>query len=152
PIIGDPVVHGTMYAGASTGTSGGNTVVRTKTDGMGSMTLQEFRQHCNENTGDFAVTCGDWTELGSMALTAAGWGDRSGGAMAEVYRATTDTSTLWAATTNGRVFITSNADADPASAVAFVRLDSLASNSPNRWVTGLYIDPDNSNHAWISYG
>ena len=85
------------------------------------------------------------------ALTAAGWGDRAGGATAAVERATTDTSTLWAATTNGRVFITSNADADPASSVAFVRLDSLASNDPDRYVTGIFIDPDNANHAWISY-
>ena len=129
-IISDPVVHRTMYAGAGTATSGGNTVVRTKTHGMGSMTLAELRQHCNEYTGDFAVPCGDWAELGTTALTAAGWGDRAGGAMAAVERATTDTSTLWAATTNGRVFITSNADADPASAVAFVRLDSLAANNP----------------------
>jgi len=150
-VISDPVVHRTMYAGAGTATSGGNTVVRTKTHGMGSMTLAEFRQHCNEFTGDFAVPCGDWVELGSPALTAAGWGDRAGGAMAAVERATTDTSTLWAATTNGRVFITSNADADPASAVAFVRLDSLAANSPGRYVTGIFIDPDNANHAWISY-
>ena len=150
-ITSDPLVHGTMYAGAGTATSGGNTVVRTKTHGMGSMTLDEFRQHCNENTGDFAVPCGDWVELGSPALTAAGWGDRAGGAMAVVERATTDTSTLWAATTNGRVFITSNADADPASSVAFVRLDSLASNDPARYPTGLFIDPDNANHAWISY-
>jgi hypothetical protein len=150
-ITSDPVVHRTMYAGAGTATSGGNTVVRTKTHGMGSMTLAEFRQHCNENTGDFAVPCGDWVALGSPALTAAGWGDRAGGAMAAVERATTDTSTLWAATTNGRVFITSNADADPASSVAFVRLDSLSSADPARYVTGIFIDPDNANHAWISY-
>jgi hypothetical protein len=150
-IISDPVVHRTMYAGAGTATSGGNTVVRTKTHGMGSMTLAELRQHCNELTGDFAVPCGDWTELGTVALTAAGWGDRAGGAMAAVERATTDTSTLWAATTNGRVFITSNADADPASDVAFVRLDSLAANDPDRYVTGIFIDPDDANHAWISY-
>ena len=97
------------------------------------------------------IPCGDWVALGSPALTAAGWGDRAGGAMAAVERATTDTSTLWAATTNGRVFITSNADADPASSVAFVRLDSLAANDPDRYVTGIFIDPDNANHAWISY-
>jgi hypothetical protein len=150
-VISDPVVHRTMYAGAGTATSGGNTVVRTKTHGMGSMTLAEFRQHCNEVTGDAAVPCGDWVALGSPALTAAGWDDRAGGAMAAVERATTDTSTLWAATTNGRVFITSNADADPASSVAFVRLDSLATNDPDRYVTGIFIDPDNANHAWISY-
>jgi hypothetical protein len=151
-IITDPVVHRTMFAGSGT-TSGTNTntVVRTKTQGMGSMTLAEFRQHCNELTGDFTVPCGDWAPLGTTPLTAAGWGDRAGGSMAAVERATTDTSTLWAATTLGRVFITSNADADPASSVAFVRLDSLAANDPDRYVTGIFIDPDNENHAWISY-
>ena len=76
-IICDPVVPRTMYAGAGTATSGGNTVVRTKTHGMGTMTLAELRQHCNELTGDFAVPCGDWVELGPTALTAAGWGDRA---------------------------------------------------------------------------
>jgi hypothetical protein len=150
-IISDPVVHRTMYAGAASQVNHTNTVVRTKTHGMGTMTLAELRQHCNELTGDFAVPCGDWEELGPTPLTAAGWGDRSGGAMAAVERATTDTSTLWAATTNGRVFISSNSDADPASAVTFVRLDSLAANDPNRYVTGIFIDPDNANHAWISY-
>jgi len=49
------------------------------------------------------------------------------------------------------VFISKNASADPASAVAFTRLDSLASNDPNRFVSGIYIDPVNANHAWVSY-
>jgi hypothetical protein len=151
-ILSDPVVPRTMYAGASSNVNHTNTVVRTKTHGMGTMTLAELRQHCNELTGDFAVPCGDWVELGPTPLTAAGWGDRTGGAMAAVERATTDTSTLWAATTNGRVFITSNSDADPASSVAFVRLDSLSTADPERYVTGIFIDPHNANHAWISYG
>ena len=71
--------------------------------------------------------------------------------MAAVERATTDNSTLWAATTNGRVFISRNADADPASAVVFLRLDSLSSADPDRYVTGIFIDPENANHVWISY-
>src|SRR5262245_24323661 len=153
-VISDPVVHRTMYAGAGTATSGGNTVVRTKTHGVGTYTLDVFRQHCNENTGDFDPNfpCGDWVALGTTALTAAGWGaDRAGGATAAVERATTDASTLWAATTNGRVFITRNANADPASAVAFVRLDTLSTADPDRCPTGIFIDPDNANHVWISY-
>ena len=75
-ITSDPVVPRTMYAGASTFVNHQNTVVRTKTHGMGTMTLAELRQHCNELTGDFAVPCGDWVELGPTPLTAAGWGDR----------------------------------------------------------------------------
>jgi len=145
PIISDPSVSGTMFVGT------GRTVYRTKTWGMGSMTLDEFRQHCNEWFGDFTVTCGDWEETGPTRLTNAAFGDRAGGAVAAVERTASDSFTAWAATTTGRVFISQNVDADPASSVAWTRLDSLASNDPNRFVSGIYIDPANSNHAWVSY-
>jgi hypothetical protein len=153
PIISDPVVHRTMFAGSGLNppTQTPNTVVRTKTHGMGSMSLEDFRANCNEFTGTFAVPCGDWAALGTTPLTAAGWGDRAGGAVSIVERAATDTSTLWAATTIGRVFISKNADADPASAVTFLRLDQLSTADPDRFPTGLTIDPDNANHVWISY-
>jgi hypothetical protein len=152
PIISDPVVHRTMFAGAGLTTpQTANTVVRTKTHGMGSMSLDEFREQCNEWTGQFDVPCGDWAALGTTPLTAAGWGDRAGGSVSVVERAEQDTSTLWAATTNGRVFISQNADADPASAVTFLRLDGLSTADPGRFATGLTIDPDNANHAWIAY-
>ena len=144
PIISDPNVSGTMYVGATH-------VWRTKTHGLGTMTLAEFRLHCNEWTGDFAVPCGDWVQLGPTTLTDASLGDRSGGNVAAVERATSDTSTLWAATTTGRVFVSKNANAADAGAVSFVRIDSSAANDPGRFVTGIYIDPANANRAWISY-
>ncbi len=145
PIISDPKVSGTMFVGT------GRTVYRTKTWGMGSMDLATFRQHCNEWYGDFTVQCGDWVQVGSVRLTNAAFGDRSGGAVAAIERTTVDTSTAWAATTTGRVFISKNVNADPASAVTWTRLDSLATNDPNRFVSGIYVDPANANHAWISY-
>jgi hypothetical protein len=145
PIIGDPVVSGTMFVGT------GRTVYRTKTHGLGAMTLAEFRSHCNEWFGDFTVVCGDWAELGPTQLTAAAWGDRSGGALAAIERATADKSTAWAATTTGRVFISKNVDADPASSVVWTRLDSAVINDPGRFVSGIHVDASNSNHAWISY-
>jgi hypothetical protein len=144
PTIADPKVSKTLFLGAQF-------VWRTKTAGMGSMSLADFRKHCNEWTGDFAVVCGDWVPLGSSRLTNAAFGDRAGGNVAAVERASSDTSTLWAATTTGRVFISKNADADPASSVSFTRLDSLAANDPNRFVSSIYVDPANANHAWISY-
>jgi hypothetical protein len=144
PIISDPVVHRTMFVGTTT-------ALRTKTHGMGTMTLEEFRANCNEFTGSFTTPCGDWAPLGTTPLNAAGWGDRAGGSVAAVERAATDESTLWAATTTGRVFISRNADADPASAVTFTRLDSLSTVDPDRFVTGVTIDPENANHVWISY-
>jgi hypothetical protein len=144
PTIADPKVSKTLFLGAQF-------VWRTKTAGMGSMSLADFRKHCNEWTGDFAVICGDWAPLGSTRLTNAAFGDRAGGNVAAVERASSDTSTLWAATTTGRVFISKNAAADPASSVSFTRLDSLAANDPNRFVSSIYVDPANANHAWISY-
>lgn len=145
PIISDPVVSRTMFVGT------GRTAYRTKTHGMGTMTLAEFRGHCNEWFGDFTVICGDWAQMGPTRLTNSALGDRAGGAVAALARSVADTSTLWAATTTGRVFISMNADADPPSAVAWTRLDSLVANDPGRFVSGIYVDPLNSNHAWISY-
>lgn len=146
PMISDPKVSKTLFVGTAH-------VWRTKTAGMGSMTLAELRAHCNEWTGDFptGVTCGDWQPLGGPALTDASFGDRAGGDVVAVERASSDTSTLWAATSTGRVFVSKNADADPAGAVTFTRLDSLAANDPNRFVSSIYVDPADANHAWISY-
>jgi hypothetical protein len=149
PIISDPVVSKTMFVGTGH-------VWRTKTWGMGSMTLAEFRQHCNEWFGDFAVTCGDWQPLGDPAaagrMTATTYGsDRAGGYVVAVERATSDSSTLWVATQTGRVFISKNADADLPADVTFTRLDSLAGNSPGRFVSGIYVDPADANRAWVSY-
>jgi hypothetical protein len=56
---------------------------------------------------------------------------------------------LWAATPAGRVFISKNADADPASAVTFTRID--IATSPNRYISDIAVDPANENHAWIVY-
>src|SRR6266571_8392336 len=149
PIISDPVVSGTMFVGTAH-------VWRTKTHGRGTMTVDELRTHCNEWTGDSTVTCGDWQTLGSPAtagrLTSATYGaDRSGGDVAAIERAPSNTSTLWAATSTGRVFVSGNADVEPASAATFTRIDSTAANDPGRYVSGIYIDPANLNRAWLSY-
>jgi hypothetical protein len=145
PIISDPKVSGTMFVGT------GRTVYRTKTHGLGTMTLAEANQHCNEWTGDFSVTCGDWAETGPTRLTAAAFGDRAGGAVAAVERTAADTSTAWAATTTGRLFVSKNVDAEPASAVSWTRLDDDVASDPNRFISSIYIDPADGNHAWISY-
>jgi hypothetical protein len=117
------------------------------------MTLSQLRAHCNEWTGDFAVSCGDWQPLGDPSaagrLTATTYGDRAGGDVAAVRRAASDNSTLWAATSVGRVFISKNADTDPASAVTFTRIDVVT--SPNRYISEIAVDPGNANHAWIVY-
>jgi hypothetical protein len=148
-IISDPTVSKTIYVGTQH-------VWRTKTHGLGSMSLADLRLHCNEWTGDFPanVTCGDWVPLGNPGpagrLTSTSYGTaRAGGAVNAVARARSDTSTLWAATNLGRVFVSKNANAESASAVTFTRMDT--SSTPGRFVSGIYVDPANPNHAWISF-
>jgi hypothetical protein len=158
PIIADPNRRraGSMF----TGLQG---VWRTRDNGGPQAYLD---LHCNQFTGDFTVPCGDWVELGSPSggpdpngdLTSATFGStRGGGFIAAVTRAPSDTSTLWAATRFGRVFISKNADnvsnvagAD-GSNVTWTRLDTLDPNSPGRFISSIYVDPRNPNHAWISY-
>jgi len=145
PMISDPKVTRTLWVGTEH-------VWRTKTAGMGTMTLAEFRKHCNEWTGDFPanVTCGDWQPLGNK-LTDASFGDRAGGDVVAIARASNDSSTLWAATSRGRVFVSHNADAEPASAVTFTRIDTAANKAPNRFISSIYVDPAKADHVWISY-
>jgi len=73
--------------------------------------------------------------------------------VAAIARTTTDTGTMWAATTTGRVFISKNADDSTANNVTYARLDNLpsATASPGRFISGISIDPANPNHAWLSY-
>ncbi len=54
--------------------------------------------------------------------------------MAAIERTKADTSTAWAATTTGRVFVSKNVDAEPASAVTWTRIDDDAT-TPNRFVS-----------------
>ena len=103
------------------------------------------------NCGDFVrIGPAGATDLTANAADYRGGSSRAGGVLAAVERVASDTGTLWAATTTGRVFISKNADA-PAGSVTFTRLDTLASNDPQRFVSSIYIDPANPNHAWISY-
>src|SRR5439155_18003079 len=106
--------------------------------------------------------CGDFVRIGPSGATilTASAGDYrgttractgTGCAVAAVARAPSDAGTLWAATNTGRVFISKNADTTNTS-VTYTRLDSLDVNSPARFITGVSVDPANSNHAWISYG
>jgi hypothetical protein len=145
PIIADPFVAGTIFLGEQS-------VWRTQ-DWGGDQTFLEA--NCPEfTTPGNQPGCGDFVIIGngipSASLTSSLWGDRSGGTVAAVVRSSTDSSTMWAATSTGRVFFSSNADA-AAGSVVWERLDSSSSVDPNRFVSGITIDPANSNHVWISY-
>jgi hypothetical protein len=145
PIIADPFVAGTIFVGQLS-------VWRTQ-DWGGDQTYLET--NCPEfTTSGSDPLCGDFVKIGdgipSTDLTSSLWGDRSGGTGAVVARSSTDSNTLWAATSTGRVFFSSNADAAAAS-VVWERLDSSSSADPNRFVSGITVDPANPNHAWIAY-
>jgi hypothetical protein len=156
PVIPDPnpARSGTIFQGS-------NSVWRTQ-DWAGSQAYLEA--NCPEFTTSGAnPACGDFVIIGptnATDLTDSGiygpavyGADRQGGFVAWIARTPSDTGTLWVATGTGRVFISKNADAAAASSVAYKRLDSLpgATAAPRRFVTGIYVDRANSNHAWISY-
>jgi len=140
PIIADPRPDkgGTIFAGLQW-------IWRT-TDNGGDLTF--LANNCNE-FGPFTNSgkCGDWKHLGNRRLTS--------GTVSWVSRTSSDTGTLWAGTASGRVYIFKNADAaDPSTAGEFEVSDALVANNttPVRFISGIVIDPNNSNHAWVSYG
>jgi hypothetical protein len=148
PIIADPVSAGTIFQGSLS-------VWRTQ-DWAGNQAFLEA--NCPEFTTSGAdPSCGDFVQIGpsgatNLTASAADYRGmtRAGGNVAALARATSDTATLWAATTIGRLFISKNADTTSTN-VTYTRLDSLAANSPGRFVSGIVVDPTNPNHAWLAY-
>ena len=150
PVIADPnpAAAGTIFQGS-------NSVWRTQ-DWAGSQVFLEA--NCPEFfTSGGNPACGDFVQIGPSSATnltssAADYRgtSRAGGNVGAIQRTTSDTGTVWVATTVGRVFISKNADAS-ASSVTYTRLDSLpsATASPGRFISGIAIDPKNTNHAWI---
>ena len=152
PIIADP-----NPASAGTIFEGSQSVWRTQDWGGNQAYLEA---NCPEfTTSGTAPGCGDFVQIGPSGATdltqpVADYrgSTRAGGFVAATERTASDTGTLWAATTTGRVFISKNADA-AAGSVTYKRLDTLpsATADPQRFVSSIYVDPSNSNHAWISY-
>ena len=154
PIIADPT---TAFAGSIF--QGSFSVWRTQ-DWGGSQAYLEA--NCPEFTTSAAnPACGDFVPLGGPATGSGtdpgdlrglfyGGADRAGGAVAWLARAPQNTSTMWAATGAGRVFVSDNVNG-PAAAVSWSRLDFPHANDPGRDITQIYVDPTNAHHAWISY-
>ena len=148
PIIPDPVSGGTIFQGSLS-------VWRTQ-DWAGNQAFLEA--NCPEFTTSGAnPACGDFVQLGptgatNLTASAADYRGttRSGGNVAALGRASSEPTTLWAATTTGRVFISKNANTTNTN-VTYTRLDSLAANSPGRFVSGIAVDPANPNHAYLTY-
>ncbi len=75
--------------------------------------------------------------------------DRTGGSLSWLARDGSDHGTLWAATSAGRIFVTHNADASDPATVVWHRIDN--STFPTRFPSGIYVDPADPSHAWVSY-
>lgn len=154
PIIADPnpATAGSIFQGSQS-------VWRTQDWGGDQAYLEA---NCPEfTTSATQPGCGDFVRIGPAGardLTAPNAVDpsvafgttRSGGAVAWIARTPQNTGTMWAATSTGRVFVTDNAN-DPAASVHWIRVDPLATNSPARAISSIYVDPTNPNRAWISY-
>src|SRR5207302_6919966 len=120
-----------------------------------------YEANCPEFTTFFNTPgCGDFQPLGGPQgsntngdLTGTVYGsDRTGGSISWLARNKADHGTLWGATSAGRIFVTHNADASDPAAVTWTRVDnSLTGGSPTRFPSGIYVDPNNADHAWISY-
>jgi hypothetical protein len=101
--------------------------------------------------------CGDYMPLGGPAgantpgdLTGTVYGtDRTGGSMSFMARSGADHGTMWAATSAGRIFVSHNVDATDPATVTWHRIDNAT--SPTRFPSGIYVDPADSGHAWVTY-
>jgi len=85
-----------------------------------------------------------WQPMGEDLTASAGKGYVSA-----VGRSVADTGTMWAATATGEVFVTGNADAADPDDVAW--LDVGAAPLPNRYPTGIAVDPEDPLHAFIAF-
>jgi hypothetical protein len=174
PQIGDP----NPPPGAHPIFSGAKHVWRTWAFGAGvaghvpqdtSPSIATYLADCPEFTASSTkLGCGDYRPLGGPYcegaaacvnapgdLTGTAYGaasDRGGGSISWLARVKSDHGTLWAATGAGRIFVTHNADASDPANVVWHRIDSSTSgNSPTRFPSGIYVDPADPSHAWISY-
>jgi hypothetical protein len=143
PLIADPNVADTWFFGAQH-------VWRTQDNGG---TQAFLEANCSEFGPSLILTgaCGDWVPLGKD-LTGTNFGkDKTpgpNGYVVAISRAPSDNSTLWVGLRRGRVFVASNAD-KPSGSVTFFRIDTSA--QPTRFVSGIAVDPNDLNHAFISY-
>jgi len=141
PLISDPKKDSTWFFGAQH-------VWRTQDNGGNQAFLET---NCSEfvNGLQFTGACGDWVPLGKdLSGTSFGKDKAPGQYVVAISRAPSDNSTLWAGLRRGRVFVSTNAD-KPNASVAFFRIDT--SSTPERFVSGIAVDPADPNHAFISY-
>ncbi len=119
-----------------------------------------YEANCPEfvtpGAGPGSEQCGDYQPLGPAGLNTAGdltgtfyGADRSGGSMSFMARSGADHGTMWALTSAGRIFVSHNVNAADPAAVTWHRIDNAT--SPERFPSGVTIDPEDPGHAWVTY-
>ena len=147
PVISDPRVSGTMFAGT------GLTVYRTKTFGLGDRTHRRGqRGSATAWTGTFEAQCGDWARAGPDPADRRRLG-RPGRRRGRGDRAHHGRHVDRVGGHDHRPGLHLQATSTPSrpSAVSWTRLDDDVAADPNRFVSSIYVDPANGNRAWISY-
>ena len=138
PFVADGQIGGRAFIGLEH-------VWRTDDSGGDPAFLEE---HCNALHRD-AGPCGDWEPLGNNLTAGSAINDRGGQYVVAIAQAAGNKATLWAGTRVGRLWVTKEADAANPRNAHFYRVDTAA--TPGRFVSGIVVDPSDSNHAWISY-
>jgi hypothetical protein len=147
PVRQDPVRGGQIFAGMQF-------VWRTQDTGGDQAFLEA---HCN-TTGVFGTSdllfsgkCGDFARIGGATgdLVGPSWGADKGGSYTVAIERALDANTLWVGTRRGRVFVSKNASAANPDDVTYDRIDSAA--TPTRLPSGIAVDPNNPNHAYITF-
>jgi uncharacterized repeat protein (TIGR01451 family) len=157
PAGAHPIFEGFQHVWRSWAFGAGHTSVPQQT----TPDIAYYEANCPEFvTSGASTNCGDYQPLGGPAgtnqpgdLTGTAYGsDRTGGSVSALARDGSDTGTMWAATSAGRIFVTHNVDAVDPATIVWHRIDnSTSGNSPTRFPSGITIDPADPGHAWISY-
>ena len=119
--------------------------------------VADYEANCPEFvTPGNKLGCGDYMPLGAPGLNTAGdltgafyGADRAGGSMSFMARSGADHGTMWAATSAGRLFVSHNVNASDPATVTWHRIDNAT--SPTRFPSGIYVDPADAGHAWVTY-
>ena len=142
PLIGDPKIGGTMFAGLQH-------VWRTTDNGGDAATLDAKCRNVDPlGVLPSDAACGDWKPLGAD-LTSKSFGDRVGQYVVATERAPSEAERCGRRRGSGACSCRTNANASEPTQVTWNRIDSDA--QPGRFVSGISIDPANPNHAWVSY-
>ena len=89
---------------------------------------------------------------GTTDLTSAAYGaDRAGGFVSRIARAPSNTGTIWAVDEHGPPVHLGQRERSRVRRSSGRGSTPSAANDPERFISGIYVDPTNPNRAWVSY-